>query len=189
MLWFNYPRPAARGKAAPVLMRTQADRIDSTGLLVRTDDPDVAAPMVASVVADAPELHFLVRYGVGEYASFMWQHGRYLIRRRRVGRVASNWLLLKSTASAVIHFVLRGRGKRTYEFTIDTHGIVRTSDTGVTLIGWQDVNAIRRYRPGFMMMLKRGTLPVPMRCLKQGDIEAMRYFSAAVKQGALAGSR
>ena len=45
---------------------------------------------------------------------------------------------------------------------------MRTSDTGVTLIGWDDVARIRTYTKGFMMVLKRGTLPIPFRCLSRG---------------------
>ena len=126
-------------------------------------------------------LHFLVRYSLGEYIGFMWQHAGYLIRRRRVGRVNSAYLRIKSTFTAALHFILLRRGRRTYEMTIDAHGIVRVSDSGVTLIGWDDVRLIRRYRNGFLMVLKRGTLPIPYRCLSQDDIAAMRGFASTMK--------
>ena len=74
--------------------------------------------------------------------------------------------------------MLLGRGRRTYEFTIDEHGIVRTSG-GVTLIEWDDVAAVRTYSRGFMMVLKRGTLPIPFRCLSQQQTTTMRALAAA----------
>ena len=95
------------------------------------------------------------------------------------------YLRLKSTLSAAMHFVLLQRGKRLYEFQIDQHGIVRTSDTGVSLIGWDDVQRIRTYSNGFMMILKRGTLPIPFRCLNKDEVSAMRGIVEARAAGEL----
>nr|WP_229429295.1 YcxB family protein [Massilia sp. ST3] len=115
---------------------------------------------------------------MGEYTSFMWQHGGYLIRRRRIRWPASLFLRLKSTLGAAVNFIMLGRGRRTYEFTIDEHGIVRASG-GVTLIDWDDVSAVRTYSRGFMMVLKRGTLPIPFRCLSEAQEGVMRQLAAA----------
>jgi hypothetical protein len=181
MSWSNNPMPMGGGKAA----------------LVPDDEPDGCigvpmqsnAPMAARATDNAAalcDLHFAVRYSLPEYVSFMWQHGGYLIRRRRIGVMASLYMRIKSTATAALHFVMLGRGKRTYEFTIDQHGIVRsTRDAGgVTLIDWADVTAIRSYSRGFMMVLKRGTLPIPFRCLNTDGETAMRAYATACK-GAL----
>jgi hypothetical protein len=144
--------------------------------------PELGLPMAAPALAPVPfVLHFLVRYTLAEYAGFMWQHAGYLIRRRRVGRINGTYLRIKSTLMAAVHFILLRRGSRTYEMTIDFHGIVRVSDSGVTLIAWHDVRLIRRYRNGFLMILKRGTLPIPYRCLSQDDIAAMRGFARTLR--------
>jgi len=135
----------------------------------------------AAVLCD---LHFFVRYTLREYIGFMWQHGGFLIRRRRIRWPASLYLRVKSTAGAAMHFVLLGRGKRTYEFTIDRHGIVRTSG-GVTLIDWADVTAVRTYSRGFMMVLKRGTLPIPFRCLNEAQQRGMQLLADARRENAL----
>jgi len=63
--------------------------------------------------------------------------------------------------------------------------IVRTSDTGVSLIGWDDVQRIRTYSNGFMMVLKRGTLPIPFRCLTKEEVSAMRGIVEARAAGEL----
>ena len=152
---------------------------------VRMDGPksDLAAAS-GSAAASAPQsgqLHFKVRYGLAEYVSFMWQHGGYLIRRRRIGRLSSLWLLLKSTSAAALHFVTQGRSRHLYDFTIDEHGIVRTNGTGVTLVPWSDVSAIRRYTRGYMLVLKRGTLPIPYRCLDAAQSGVMDAFAATLK--------
>jgi hypothetical protein len=164
--------------------------VDGAAILVQSDDgacvgtgkaePEEAAPRSLPVPC---ELHLQVRYKLSEYVSFMWQHGGFLIRRRRIGWPASLYMRIRSTAAAALNFMLLGRGRRTYEITIDEHGIVRTSDTGVTLIGWEDVSAIRSYTRGFMLVLQRGTLPIPFRCLNGTDMEAMRCLAAARKAG------
>jgi len=58
---------------------------------------------------------------------------------------------------------------------------VRTTGSGVTLIDWADVMAIRLYRKGFMMVLQRGTLPIPFRCLDKGQIAALQGLAEARK--------
>ena len=176
MSWSNNPMPRGAGKAF-------ADDESAGSFVVPPQSNTVGALPVPAGAAAVCELHFSVRYSLPEYVSFMWQHGGYLIRRRRIGAMASLYMRIKSTATAALHFVLLGRGKRTYEFTIDQHGIVRsTRDAGgVTLIGWADVMAIRSYSCGFMMMLKRGTLPIPFRCLDVDGEAAMRAFAAERK--------
>ncbi|WP_296944279.1 YcxB family protein [uncultured Massilia sp.] len=145
-----------------------------------------AAPIpVVHPPAALCSLHFWVRYTLGEYTGFMWEHGGYLIRRRHIRWPLGLWLRLKSTLSAATHFMLLRRGRRTYEFQIDQHGIVRTSDTGVSLIGWDDVQRIRTYSKGFMMVLKRGTLPIPFRCLNKEEVSAMRGIAEARAAGEL----
>jgi hypothetical protein len=181
MPWSNNPMPMGGNKAALV---PDDESPGSFGMTMQSG----AAPAVpaADSAAALRDLHFSVRYSMPEYVSFMWQHGGYLIRRRRIGAMASLYMRIKSTATAALHFALLGRGKRTYEFTIDQHGIVRsTRDAGgVTLIDWADVTAIRSYSCGFMMVLKRGTLPIPFRCLNTDGEAAMRAFAAA-RRGAL----
>jgi hypothetical protein len=140
-----------------------------------------AAGAPAAPASEPEQLHFTVRYALPEYVSFMWQHGGYLIRRRRIGRLASLWLLSKSTSAAAMHFVTQGRSRHLYDFTMDRHGIIRTNGTGVTLVPWSDVSAIRRYTRGFMLVLKRGTLPIPYRCIDRSQEAAIEAFSATIK--------
>ena len=163
----NYPGPHGSGKPMAMIAQGAADGADD-GFY-----GSAGAPALPTVVTKLGELHFFVRYSLREYTAFMWQHGGFLIRRRRIRWPASLYLRIKSTASAALNFVLLGRGRRTYEFTIDEHGIVRTSG-GVTLINWADVMAVRTYSRGFMMVLKRGTLPIPYRCLNEAQRGAMR---------------
>lgn len=61
---------------------------------------------------------------------------------------------------------------------------MRTSG-GVTLIGWEDVTAVRSYTRGFMMILKRGTLPIPYRALSDDQMGAMKQLAAARRDALL----
>jgi hypothetical protein len=175
---FKDPGPAANGKPLAMLAQRAATG-ESNGFYGAADAPTL--PLVGAMFGD---LHFFVRYSLREYTGFMWQHGGFLIRRRRIAWPASLYLRLKSTLGAALNFVLLGRGRRTYEFTIDKHGIVRTSG-GVTLINWSDVTAVRTYSLGFMMVLKRGTLPIPFRCLNEAQRGTMRVLAAARREHAL----
>ncbi|QOY93943.1 YcxB family protein [Massilia sp. UMI-21] len=192
MLSFNHPRPSGNGmrsgKPVASLLQQQADD-NVLHMHANAGTADGPGPVAAATVSAAPllplsELHFFVRYTLGEYTSFMWQHAGFLIRRRRIRWPASLYLRLKSTLGAALHFIMLGRGRRTYEFTIDQHGIVRTSG-GVTLIGWEDVIGVRTYPRGFMMVLKRGTLPIPYRALSDAQTGAMKELAAARRDALL----
>jgi hypothetical protein len=175
MSWSHGPRSAGSADAAGALFQLH----DGEHGFLASGAPEpsqASAPGAASC-----ELHFEVRYRLGEYASFMWQHGRFLIRRRRVGFPLGWYLLVKSTAFAMLNFVLLRRSRRTYQFDIDEHGIVRSTGTGVTLIDWADVMAVRDYSRGVMMVLNRGTLPIPFRCLDSSQLEALRNLALARK--------
>jgi hypothetical protein len=177
MLSFNHPKPASSGK--PVALMKQAGEPGGAYFAAAPPDQQVSPAAAGSPLCD---LHFFVRYSLAEYISFMWQHGGFLIRRRRIRWPASLYMRVKSTATAATHFVLLRRGRQTYEFTIDEHGIVRTGAAGVTLIDWADVTAVRTYSRGFMMVLKRGTLPIPFRCLGRDDETALQRLAAVRKE-------
>lgn len=160
--------PLRRDSASPAVVRLELPLADLAALLPATS-------------AEPDQLRFKVRYALLEYVSFMWQHAGYLIRRRRIGRFPAWWMLTRSTAAAALNFVLQGRSRHLYDFQIDQHGIIRTSGTGATLVPWADVSAIRRYSCGYMMVLKRGTLPVPFRCLSPVQALCMDQFATTVK--------
>jgi hypothetical protein len=179
MLWSHRIRAGGNADSGAALV----DELEVADL--GADAMPAAAIPVVHPPAAAYHMHFWVRYTLLEYLGFMWEHGGYLIRRRRIRWPAGLYLRIKSTLSAALHFVLLRRGRRTYEFTIDQHGIVRTSDTGVSLIDWDDVSRIRTYSKGFMMVLKRGTVPIPFRCLSGNEVEALKGIAAARAAGEL----
>lgn len=181
MLWFNHPKPVGSRKPVAALVQQHIDPPNTLSL----DTPPRDLPILHNNGDRAAlPLEFSVRYTLTEYVSFMWQHARHLIRRRRIQAPASWYMLVKSTWSAAFHFVMAGRSRHTYGFTIDRHGIVRTGPGGVTLIGWEDVSAIRCYSRGRMLVLKRGTLPIPARCLDREQSATLAAYAAWVKAAA-----
>ncbi|MET0857264.1 MAG: YcxB family protein [Telluria sp.] len=178
MLWFNHPKPVGNRKPIAVLVQQHRDQRNTTTL--ETPRADIPTLHDTAELALMP-LEFSVRYSLFEYVSFMWQHAHHLIRRRRIQAPASWYMLIKSTWASAFHFVTQGRSRHTYAFTIDRHGIVRTGPGGVTLIGWEDVSAIRSYSRGRLMVLKRGTLPIPSRCLTREQSDSLAGYAALIK--------
>lgn len=178
MLWFNHPKPVGSRKSVAVLIQQHCDQRNT--LTLETPPAEVPALHSSGELSVLP-LQFSVRYTLTEYVSFMWQHAHYLIRRRRIQAPTSWYMLVKSTWASAFHFVVQGRSRHTYEFTIDCHGIVRTGPGGVTLIGWEDVSAIRRYSGGRLLVLKRGTLPIPARCLSREQSDNLAEYAAWLK--------
>jgi hypothetical protein len=181
MLWFNHPKPVGSRKPVAVLVQ---QHIDPPGILtLNTAPPDLPGLHGQGEAAVSP-LEFSVRYTLTEYVSFMWQHAHYLIRRRRIAAPTSWYMLVKSTWSSAFHFITQGRSRHTYQFTIDQHGIVRAGPGGVTLIGWEDVSAIRSYSRGRLLVLKRGTLPIPARCLDREQAASLAAYAAWIRAAA-----
>ena len=158
---------------------SSAGAADESALVAVPSPVPFAAPILAAV---PDSLDFEVRYTLGEYVAFMWQHSARLIRRRRITGLAGWWMTLKSTWGAALNFLLLRRSRQLYTFTVDPHGIIRTGSAGVTLVPWSDVSAIRRYSRGYMMVLKRGTLPIPYRCLTETGRQTMDRFVSAVHE-------
>jgi hypothetical protein len=181
MLWFNHPKPVGSRKPIAVLVQQQRDQRST--ITLETPHADIPALHNTGDLVLTP-LEFSVRYSLFEYVSFMWQHAHHLIRRRRIHAPASWYMLVKSTWASAFHFVTQGRSRHTYAFTIDRHGIVRTGPGGVTLIGWEDVSAIRSYARGRLMVLKRGTLPIPARCLTREQSDSLAAYAAWVREAA-----
>ena len=180
MFGFNHSKGVGAGEPVPAMMQRESTGPGSM------HTPGDGPPVSLTAHAGAQEgIEFKVRYSLAEYVVFMWQHSSYLIRRRRFSGLPLIWMAIKSTFSAALNFVMQGRSRHIYEFQVDTHGIVRTNSTGVTLVPWGDVVAIRRYTRGFMMVLKRGTLPIPFRCLDEAQRSVMSGFAEALRHGGL----
>lgn len=76
-------------------------------------------------------------------------------------------------------FLAKKRRMPSCAFRIDAAGIERTSRRGTFVRAWSDVAAVRRYRRGYLLILARGALPIPARCLDGGKLEVFRRHARA----------
>jgi hypothetical protein len=83
------------------------------------------------------------------------------------------WMLVLGTPI----FLFKKRRMPACSFRIDGAGIERTSRTGTFARAWQDVTAVRRYRRGYLLTYDKGAVPIPLRCMDQGQLEAFRRLS------------
>lgn len=78
-------------------------------------------------------------------------------------------------------FFLKKRRMPVCEFRIDGHGIERTSRLGKLTRSWDEVEMVRRYDRGYLLMFAKGGVPIPFRCLDQHQQERLR--ACAVGRG------
>lgn len=85
------------------------------------------------------------------------------------------WVLLLATPV----FLLKKRRMPVCEFTIDGRAIARSSAAGDLRRGWDEVTSVRSYSRGYLLVFKRGAVPIPFRCLDSGQLERLRAFALA----------
>lgn len=83
------------------------------------------------------------------------------------------WMLVLGTPI----FLFKKRRMPSCSFRIDGGGIERSSRTGTLVRAWSDVAAVRRYRRGYLLLLDKGALPIPYRCLDRGQSDAFRRLA------------
>lgn len=64
-------------------------------------------------------------------------------------------------------------------FTIDTAGIERVTALGTMVLGWDEIVAVRTYSRGYVLLMQRGGLPIPLRCLSAAQTTRLRALVAA----------
>lgn len=63
-------------------------------------------------------------------------------------------------------------------FRIDAAGIRRTSLTGTLVRAWAEIDGVRRYRQGYLLMMGRGGMPIPYRCLDRKQQATLRRWAS-----------
>jgi len=71
-------------------------------------------------------------------------------------------------------FYMKKRRMPLCAFDIDAAGIARTTRAGRLVRRWDEVKAVRRYRQGYMVIMERGALPIPLRCMTAAQQERFR---------------
>ena len=172
MFGTGHPRPQHRKEVAMHVVRQEERRLDSHTLTV--DVPD--APQAAPPPAPQP-ICFDVVYTLPEYLGFVLDHLAFL-RRRTGGPLLGAWIALIGTPI----FLLKKRRMPRCVFRIDAHGIERTTRAGTLTRSWADVQAVRRYRRGYLVMYDRGAMPIPFRCMDREQKKAFRQLVSDAAQ-------
>jgi hypothetical protein len=82
------------------------------------------------------------------------------------------WVLLIGTPV----FLVKKRRMPRCAFRIDGAGIERTTRLGTFVRTWSELQAVRRYRRGYLLVFGKGAVPIPYRCLDGKQQEAFRRF-------------
>lgn len=90
------------------------------------------------------------------------------------------WVALLATPI----FLYKQRRMPVSAFTIDRQTIARSSDTGEFRRSWDEVTSVRSYSRGYLLLFRRGALPIPFRCLDSGQLERLRTLAFARPAGA-----
>lgn len=178
MLGFRHPRPFIRKEVAMQVAQQESRAFGATELTVHLPDRPHAGPPPEGV-----PIRFSVAYGLGEYLSIVRDHLAFLarrgkpgVRRRKWSRLATAfWVALLATPI----FYLKKRRMPVCEFCIDADGIERTTRLGRMRRRWDDVEAVRRYRRGYLVMFAKGAMPIPFRCLTAAQQEGLRALFAS----------
>jgi hypothetical protein len=73
-------------------------------------------------------------------------------------------------------FYMKKRRMPVCAFHIDADGIERTTRTGRMACRWDEVKAVRRYRQGYLVIMEKGAMPIPFRCMTAMEQERFRAF-------------
>lgn len=175
---FRHPRPFTRKEVAMQIAQQESRAFDATEL--RVDLPD--HPVVAPPPVDAP-IRFSVAYGLGEYLSivrdrldFLARRDKPGVRRRPGGRLATA-VCVAMFATPI--FYMKKRRMPVCEFRIDASGIERSTRQGLFVRRWDQVEGVRRYRRGYLVMFAQGAIPIPFRCLTGEQRERLRALFLA----------
>lgn len=81
-------------------------------------------------------------------------------------------------------FLFKRRRTPVSELTIDGSTIARSAASGTFRRGWDEVTGVRSYSRGYLLLFKRGALPIPFRCLDSSQLERLRVLAFARRAAA-----
>ena len=182
MLWFNHPKQVGSGRAVAVQVVQRRAQTPHTAFLTL---PDRTPPPLCGEAVAAPGVRLHLRLKLGDYLPLALAHARWLMQRKRVGAVTAALVRPVFGALAAFDFALRRRKVGPCTLTLDENGVVRAGRDGHLHLAWSEVRALRTYGRGYLLLLKRGALPIPYADLTREQRAAMTGYAAAFGAGAL----
>lgn len=171
MFGTGHPQPPHRREVAMQIVRQQRRDFDAHRL-----DLDPPGGAVAPPVPAAESLEFEVACTLAEYLGIVRGHLAFTLRR--LPRLVRLRRMLVPLALAL----LSGWSLPAYAYRIDTAGIVRTTPSGTMTRSWAQVDAVRRYRQGYLLLSGEDGMPIPHRCLDARQQALFRRLTLAAGQ-------
>lgn len=75
-------------------------------------------------------------------------------------------------------FFIKKRRMPHCAFLIDAHGVERWTRAGTLARSWVDIQDVRRYRRGYLMLYDRGAVAIPFRCMDREQEAVFRRLAA-----------
>ncbi|WP_024892062.1 YcxB family protein [Luteimonas huabeiensis] len=123
-------------------------------------------------------LAFEVAYRLREYLAFAVDHAvdtDAFVRRAPRWKVRLFRIALAGVAS--VAFLVKTRRHGACRFEIDADGLRRTTRRGTSGVPWTRVKAVHLYRPGYLIELREGAVPIPFRALDPSQRAAFEAFA------------
>jgi hypothetical protein len=177
MFGTGHPRPLHRKEVPMHVLRQEQRRLDSHTLTVDVPDkPDAPAPPAAQAI------RFDVVYTLSEYLGFLRDHLSFTLRRAsppvRMRRITIPLACACITLIGIPVFLAKKRRMPHCAFRVDGNGIERSTRAGTLVRSWAAVDSVRCYRRGFLVMVDRGAMPIPFRCMDREQVAAFRRLAS-----------
>jgi hypothetical protein len=137
--------------------------------------PGVPAMLRAAEEGPSPgPIRFSVSYTLVDHAAIVQQHLAKLMRQHRLPFMTRMWVRLL----AVPVFLFARHRMPACEFRIDGERIERVTARGSVSKRWNELMALRRYSHGYLLTFRKGSIPIPYRCLDGDQSRRLRVFAA-----------
>lgn len=129
-------------------------------------------------------LQFSVIYRRSEYVSIVREYLHLELIKRAAAKgkpYQPPGLLSRWCSSAILSaiFMQKRRQMPVNDFSIDAEKIVRLNQRGEISVAWQDIVTIYRFQQGYLLMDKKGGLPIPYRCLTEEQKQQLEVIACS----------
>jgi len=186
-MWFRHPKPFIQKPVATQTVKRSSEAPPATNSITvdkssaDTAAPDIALPRDAS---DTTPIRFAVTYTLRDYLTVLREHVSMESARRsgkKLGALTRATLPIWVTLIGLPMYVIKRLHMPVCDFRIDDDGVSRSSAKGTQTKPWNELVEARAYSGSYLLVFKRGAMPVPYRCLSAQQVVRMRALLAQVQ--------
>jgi hypothetical protein len=129
-------------------------------------------------------VEFSVSYSLREYISFAQEHTllKYAELVSAAGKTPPSalprWVKVIQMPISTVSFMLKRLSRPVCDFNISRRGIERKSGSQYLLVLWPEVSTVHAYTLGFFFACPDRGIPVPYRCLSEGQLSTLKALVA-----------